>query len=144
MRHLWKGVSGSGAAQSPRTRSSPCATPWWFADPTPERFIWIGTPASDTGASPSLTSLPPGSRCRSENGAIWISFNGEIYNFAELRRDLIKRGYQFRTSGDTEVIVNLYQEFGEACVQHLRGMFAFAIWDARSDTLFLARDRIGC
>ena len=79
----------------------------------------------------------------SENGAIWISFNGEIYNFAELRQDLIRRGYRFRTSGDTEVIVNLYQEFGEACVQHLRGMFAFAIWDARSDTLFLARDRVG-
>lgn len=79
----------------------------------------------------------------SENGAIWISFNGEIYNFPELRQDLIKRGYKFKTSGDTEVIVNLYQEFGEECVQHLRGMFAFAIWDAQTETLFLARDRIG-
>src|SRR4029077_3224571 len=63
-------------------------------------------------------------------GTVWISFNGEIYNFAELRLDLIKRGHQFRTAGDTEVILGLYEEFGQECVQHLRGMFAFAIWDA--------------
>jgi asparagine synthase (glutamine-hydrolysing) len=78
-----------------------------------------------------------------ESGTVWISFNGEIYNFDELRKDLIARGYRFRTSGDTEVIVHLYEEFGEECVKHLRGMFTFAIWDSRSDALFLARDRIG-
>lgn len=78
-----------------------------------------------------------------KDGTIWIVFNGEIYNFRELREDLIARGHSFRTAGDTEVIVHLYEEFGSDCVSRLRGMFAFAIWDARSDTLFLARDRIG-
>jgi len=75
--------------------------------------------------------------------SICISYNGEIYNFPQLRRELIARGYQFKTAGDTEVILHLYAAFGEDCVRHLRGMFAFAIWDARSDTLFLARDRVG-
>lgn len=78
-----------------------------------------------------------------EAGTVWISFNGEIYNFQELRQELIGRGYRFKTSGDTEVIVHLYEEFGAECVTRLRGMFAFAIWDSRTDSLFLARDRIG-
>ncbi len=74
---------------------------------------------------------------------ICITYNGEIYNFPELRRSLISRGHTFQTDGDTEVILKLYEQFGDDCVNHLRGMFAFAIWDARSDRLFLARDRIG-
>jgi asparagine synthase (glutamine-hydrolysing) len=78
-----------------------------------------------------------------EDGTIWVVYNGEIYNFAALREQLIARGHRFRTYGDTEVIVHLYEDFGVECVRHLRGMFAFAIWDARSDTLLLARDRIG-
>jgi asparagine synthase (glutamine-hydrolysing) len=78
-----------------------------------------------------------------EDGTVWIVFNGEIYNFAELRSDLLARGHRFRTAGDTEVIIHLYEEFGEECVTRLRGMFAFAIWDSRSDSLFIARDRIG-
>jgi asparagine synthase (glutamine-hydrolysing) len=78
-----------------------------------------------------------------EDGTVWIAYNGEVYNFQELRRDLVARGHQFRTAGDTEVIVHLYEEFGEDCVTRLRGMFAFAIWDGRSDTLLLARDRVG-
>jgi asparagine synthase (glutamine-hydrolysing) len=77
------------------------------------------------------------------DGRIWIVYNGEVYNFAELRASLAARGHHFRTAGDTEVIIHLYEEYGEECVKHLRGMFAFGIWDARSDTLFLARDRIG-
>lgn len=75
--------------------------------------------------------------------SIWIVFNGEIYNYRELRDDLEKRGYSFYTSSDTETIVHLYEEFGEECVQYLRGMFAFAIWDLKRKRLFLGRDRLG-
>lgn len=78
-----------------------------------------------------------------EDGSVWIVFNGEIYNFAALRDDLIARGHRFTTASDTETIVHLYEEYGDACVEHLRGMFAFAIWDARAHKLFVARDRVG-
>jgi len=78
-----------------------------------------------------------------EDGTVWIAFNGEIYNFKELRDELLARGHRFKTNGDTETIVHAYEEFGEDCVTRLRGMFAFAIWDARNDSLFIARDRIG-
>src|SRR5271169_16184 len=78
-----------------------------------------------------------------EDGTVWIVFNGEIYNYQELRNDLQSRGHRFKTKTDTEVIVHLYEEFGEACVEKLRGMFGFAIWDERKRTLFLARDRVG-
>jgi asparagine synthase (glutamine-hydrolysing) len=78
-----------------------------------------------------------------ENGTVWIVFNGEIYNYKELRQQLQSRGHIFRTQTDTEVIVHLYEEYGEACVEHLRGMFGFAIWDQNVRTLFLARDRVG-
>ena len=72
-----------------------------------------------------------------------IVFNGEIYNFQELKKDLESRGHRFYTNSDTEVIVHLYDEYGADCVQHLRGMFAFAIWDERDESLFIARDRVG-
>src|SRR5262249_47490799 len=78
-----------------------------------------------------------------EDGSICITFNGEIYNFRELRADLEARGYRFRTNSDTEVIVHAYAEYGRRCLERLRGMFALAIWDARTQTLFLARDRVG-
>src|ERR1700692_4048254 len=78
-----------------------------------------------------------------ENGTVWIAFNGEIYNFQELRDDLLKKGHTFRTKTDTEVIVHLYEEYGEAGIEALRGMFAFAIWDQNQKKLLLARDRIG-
>lgn len=73
----------------------------------------------------------------------WIVFNGEIYNYQELRSDLEKRGHRFYTKSDTEAVVHLYDEFGADCLKYLRGMFAFAIWDESQKTLFLARDRVG-
>lgn len=79
----------------------------------------------------------------SEDGTIWIVFNGEIYNFQTVRADLISKGHTFKSECDTEVIICLYQEYGEDCLKYLRGMFAFAIWDQNTSTLFLARDRIG-
>ncbi len=73
----------------------------------------------------------------------WIVFNGEIYNYRELREELDRRRRTFRTHSDTEVILQLYAERGERCVEALNGMFAFAIWDSARRTLFLARDRMG-
>ncbi len=78
-----------------------------------------------------------------EDGSVWVTFNGEIYNFQELRDDLEQQGHQFQTSSDTEVIVHAYEEYGRECVKKFRGMFAFAIWDIQTQTLFLARDRVG-
>src|SRR5271155_292965 len=78
-----------------------------------------------------------------EDGSIWIVFNGEIYNHRALRENLITRGHRYRTQSDTETIVHLYEEYGKDCVQHLRGMFAFAIWDEKRKSLFIARDRLG-
>lgn len=74
---------------------------------------------------------------------IWIVFNGEIFNYIELKDELEKKGYYFNTTSDTEVIINLYQAFGKACVNKLNGQFAFAIWDKNKEQLFLARDRLG-
>jgi asparagine synthase (glutamine-hydrolysing) len=78
-----------------------------------------------------------------EDLTIWVVFNGEIYNFRELRKELESRGHRFRTHTDTEVIVHLYEEFGADCVHKLRGMFAFALFDERKRHLLLARDRLG-
>jgi asparagine synthase (glutamine-hydrolysing) len=78
-----------------------------------------------------------------EEGTVWVVHNGEIYNFQELRQYLQARGHLFRTSSDTEVIIRVYEEFGPAGVEKLRGMFAFALWDMRRRTLLLARDQVG-
>src|SRR3989441_415383 len=78
-----------------------------------------------------------------EDGTIWVVFNGEIYNFRELRTQLQGLGHSFNTATDTEAIVHLYEEYGQRCVEHLRGMFAFALWDDRLKLLLLARDRLG-
>jgi asparagine synthase (glutamine-hydrolysing) len=87
----------------------------------------------ETGAQP----IP------NEDRSIWVTLNGEIYNYVELREALCRRGHRFRTASDTEVIVHLYEDHGDAFVQSLRGMFAIALWDVRARTLILARDRIG-
>jgi asparagine synthase (glutamine-hydrolysing) len=79
----------------------------------------------------------------SEDDAATIVFNGEIYNHAESRTELISSGYNYKTKSDTETIINLYLEYGAECVEKLRGMYAFAVWDTRSGELFIARDRIG-
>ncbi|HEY2962920.1 MAG TPA: asparagine synthase (glutamine-hydrolyzing) [Pyrinomonadaceae bacterium] len=78
-----------------------------------------------------------------EDGSVTIVFNGEIYNFQELRPELEKRGHTFKTHSDTETIVHAYEEYGTACANHLRGMFAFAIWDDKKRELYIARDRVG-
>src|SRR5208337_3470249 len=92
----------------------------------------------------SIIDLPGGHQpISNEDKSIWITFNGEIYNYRELRADLLKRGHHFRTCSDTEAIVHLYEHYDLACFEHLRGMFAFALWDARKRRLLLVRDRLG-
>ena len=92
----------------------------------------------------AIIDLSPGGRQPMSDGhGLTITFNGEIYNFLELRRELQQRGHTFRSESDTEVILASYREFGTDCVLKLRGMFAFAIWDENDHTLFIARDRLG-
>jgi asparagine synthase (glutamine-hydrolysing) len=79
----------------------------------------------------------------SEDGNLAIVFNGEIYNYRELKTDLERRGHRFKTNSDTETIVHAFEEFGADCLRHLRGMFAFAVWNKRDESLFVARDRVG-
>ena len=92
----------------------------------------------------SIVDLASGAQPLSnEDGSVWIVYNGEIYNHADLRRELETRGHRYRTRSDTESIVHAYEEWGESCVTRLRGMFAFALWDRPRRRLFVARDRLG-
>ncbi len=77
-----------------------------------------------------------------EDESIWITFNGEIYNFREFRRELEGKGHRFKSNSDTEVIIHLYEEMGIKCIERLRGMFAFALWDNNKRTLFLVRAKV--
>jgi asparagine synthase (glutamine-hydrolysing) len=78
-----------------------------------------------------------------DSGSVWVTFNGEIYNYRELRQELICEGHQFRTNSDTEVIVTSYEQWGIQCISRFRGMFAFVLWDVNRNKLFLVRDRLG-
>ena len=78
-----------------------------------------------------------------ENGSVIVVCNGEIYNFPELKEELVKSGHRFRTHSDVEVIAHLYEDYGVDCLKKLRGMFGLAIWDAKQSRLMLARDRLG-
>ena len=92
----------------------------------------------------SIIDLSGGSQPLSnEDGTLWIVFNGEIYNYVELRRELEQRGHRFKTQSDTETIIHAYEEYGYGCLQRFNGQFAFALWDRRSAELLLARDRLG-
>ncbi len=92
----------------------------------------------------SIIDLAGGSQPLSnEDNSVWIVFNGEIYNYIELRKDLLKAGHTFRTNSDTEVIVHAYEEYGTDCVEHFNGQFAFCLYDRKKESLFISRDRMG-
>src|ERR1051325_9489080 len=92
----------------------------------------------------SIIDLSGGSQpIPNEDETLWIVFNGEIFNYIELRAELEQAGHRFRTSSDTEIILHLYEQHGPACLHKLNGQFAIAIWDRRQRRLFLARDRLG-
>jgi len=92
----------------------------------------------------SIIDLASGQQpIHNQDKTAWIVFNGEIYNYQEVREQLEKLGHKFYTNSDTEIIVHAYDQYGVDCPKHLRGMFVFAIWDTRDDSLFLARDRVG-
>ncbi|MGH9775408.1 MAG: asparagine synthase (glutamine-hydrolyzing) [Candidatus Acidiferrales bacterium] len=112
-----------------------------------KHFLVPGTPLCVTLGHRRLSIIdlsPAGHQPMSNiDGTLWVTFNGEIYNFQELRAELIAAGYRFQSRTDTEVLLYGYEQWGDDLVKHLRGMFAFAIWDTRRRRLFMARDRVG-
>jgi asparagine synthase (glutamine-hydrolysing) len=109
-----------------------------------EEGVYIGDGVAIGMRRLSIIDLEGGHQpISNEDGTIWIVFNGEIYNYRELRRDLERDGHTFKTDSDTETIVHLYEDLGPRCVERLRGMFGFAIWDERKRQVLIARDRLG-
>ena len=111
----------------------------------PDQFgIYLDGQVALGSARLSIIDLGTGQQpISNEDGSLWIVFNGEIFNYVELRPELEALGHRFTTESDTEVLLHLYEQFGPACLKRLNGQFAFAIWDNRARTLFLARDRLG-
>jgi asparagine synthase (glutamine-hydrolysing) len=108
------------------------------------RGVYLNGPLGLGHRRLSIIDLDSGQQpMASEDESLWLVFNGEIYNFPELRRQLAQAGHVFRTRSDTEVILHAYATYGPRCVEHLNGMFAFALWDQSRRQLFLARDRVG-
>lgn len=106
--------------------------------------VHVNGPAGLGHARLSIIDLEGGAQPMStQDGSLWITFNGEIFNYIELREELIRKGHRFATRSDTEVILHLYRDEGEECVRKLNGQWAFAIWDQNTRRLFLSRDRVG-
>lgn len=111
----------------------------------PDEFgVFLNGPVGLGSARLSIIDLSTGQQpISNEDCNLWIVFNGEIFNYPELRTELESRGHRFKTSSDTEVLLHAYEEFGPACLDRLNGQFAFAVWNVRERSLFLARDRLG-
>ena len=106
--------------------------------------IYMDGPAGLAHARLSIIDLAGGDQpIHNEDKTLWVVFNGEIFNYPELREDLIQKGHKFYTNTDTEILIHLYEDHGPDMLQFLNGQFAFAIWDKNTDKLFLARDRVG-
>jgi asparagine synthase (glutamine-hydrolysing) len=138
------GIAAPGSAKAMRSAAERMALAMAHRGPDSQGVQCLG-PCLLVNARLAIIDLSERGRqpMSSADGNLWITYNGETYNAAELRADLEKRGHRFQSTTDTEVVLHLYQEYGERCVEKLRGMFAFAIWDVRAQNLFLARDRLG-
>ena len=131
-----------GTASRAKTSCGPCAPRSAIADLTTRASALRAVAASVCGLS--IIDLNTGHQpVSNEDESVWVVFNGEIYNYQELRADLIRRGHRFATNSDTETLVHLYEEKGAEGLALLRGMFAFCIWDSRKRKILLARDRFG-
>src|SRR6516162_7538542 len=109
-----------------------------------DQGVWIGDGIALGMRRLSIIDLAGGHQpIFNEDHSILVVFNGEIYNYQELKTRLQERGHRFRTNSDTETIVHAYEEYGDECVNHLRGMFSFALWDGKGQRLLAARDRFG-